>query len=219
MIIRMMLFISIFVSLSSCATQKISIIKQKNESIESENSTILNPQNNLNANVPATNPGSDELTPCFEFDKQEYCLKWGSVDGTITNEYLRAGETVDAWVRMITFKEYAGTKELKDFLPNYMQAVRPLLALKPEILGPKVKKHKDEMMLLLLLLAPDKSHYEYVVHRVYTDEEGPVKSVIFSLRIPFSNEVLFNEVMDNRGTWMEELGRLELSAISKMPEP
>lgn len=82
-----------------------------------------------------------------------------------------------------------------------------------------MKKHKYEMMLLLLLLAPDKSHYEYVMHRVCTDEEGPVKSVIFSLRIPFSNEVSFIELMDNRGTWMTDLGRLELSAISKISEP
>lgn len=69
-----------------------------------------------------------------------------------------------------------------------MEAVRPLLALKPEILVPKVKKHKDEMMLLLLLLTPDKSHYE-------------------------------NEVMYNRGAWMKQLGGLELSGISEMPEP
>lgn len=63
-------------------------------------------------------PAALAAAPCVEFDKQEYCLKWASVDGTITNEYLRAGETVDAWARMITFKEFAGTNELNNCPPT-----------------------------------------------------------------------------------------------------
>ena len=158
--------------------------------------------------------------PCLTFDAQEYCLSWASVDGaTTSNEYLRSGETVDAWVRMVTVKDYAGTKELKDFIPGYMDSVRPYMAMKADVFGPNEKKHKDELLLLLLLLAPDKSHYEYVIHRVYVDEEGPVRSVIFSLRIPFAKQVSFNEVMKSRDGWMKELSGLEPQALTKLPEP
>lgn len=212
MIIKQPILFIIFMLLQGCTAHQSekNNIEQKNVVSTEKKSSIT--QNKTTSIIPG-------YTPCVEFDKQEYCLKWSSADGSTTNEYLRADETIDAWTRMITFKTYAGTKELKDVLPGYMQAVRPLLALKPEFLGPKVKKHKDEMILLLLLLAPDKSHYEYVVHRVYTDKGGPVKSAIFSLRIPFSHEVSFNEVMNNRGAWIKELGRLDLPAISRIPEP
>lgn len=210
MTIRSTLFIVLFALISGCAGHQTELGKEANKSVESVDNTFQ--QKSISVTIP-------NGTPRVQFDKQEYYLKWASVDTVTTNEYIRPGETIKTWTRMITFKEYAGTKELKDFLPNYMQAVSPLLALKPQFLHPKVKKHKDEMMLLLLLLAPDKSHYEHVVHRVYVDEGGPVQSLIFSLRIPFSSEVSFNEVMENRGKWMKELGELELSAFSAVPTP
>lgn len=60
MSIRMTLFI-ILVFLSGCATPQISLMKQTTESIESADSVIFIPQNNLNVTVPATNPGSAGL--------------------------------------------------------------------------------------------------------------------------------------------------------------
>jgi hypothetical protein len=157
-------------------------------------------------------------TPCLTFDGEQYCLAWASVDGaTTSNEYLRAGDTVEKWARMVTVKEYSGTKELKDFLPGYIKAVKPYLALKPEIFSAKGKTHEDEICLLLLLLAPDKSHYEYVVHRTYVDKGGPVRSVLFSLRIPFAKEVSFDDVMKSQGRWMSGLIELEPQAYPAVP--
>lgn len=164
-------------------------------------------------------------SPCFaapvsiRFNGDTYFLVWAHKDGqVISNEYLRVGETVDKWNRMITVKQYTQSAALKDVLPSYLDYIQPMLALKPDFLVPNQKKHQDEVTMLLTLLAPDKSHYEYVVHHMYVDKDKPVMSVLFSLNIPYAKNVSFDVVMKSRNEWITEISGLEPPIYASVPD-
>ncbi len=143
---------------------------------------------------------------CFQFDKQDYCEAWKKVEaGVSTVELVQKDESVSAWSKMITVRKYDNKKALKEVLPSYFKSVKPLFAMKPDILAPDDVATLEEVYLRMLLLAPDKSHYEYVVNRFYRDDENSVKSIFYSHRIPFSEEVDFTEVMEKRDNWLEQL--------------
>jgi hypothetical protein len=148
---------------------------------------------------------------CIKFDEKEYCEVWKNKDGEMqTVEFLIDGQTVNAWTTMMTVREYDGKTALKEVLPDYVNSVKPMFALKPDFLQKDNSKSKEEVFLRMLLLAPDKSHYEYVVNRFYRDDEKSVKSIFYSHRIPFAKEVNFNEIMENRDNWLEQLQLLSV---------
>ena len=157
--------------------------------------------------------------PCMNFDGDSFCLAWASVNGaTISNEYVREQESVEGWTRMITTKEYVGTKTIKDFLPGYMSSVKPYMAVKPTLLELNNTKHKEEVILVLILTAPDKSHHEYVIHRVFVNEGGPVHSVIFSFKLPWGEDAPLSDAKKYTDKWIKNLGELEPPSYKAMKE-
>lgn len=143
---------------------------------------------------------------CINFDEKEYCEVWSNEDNGIhTVELLNKGQSLESWSTMITLRKYSGKSALKEVLPGYVNSVKPMFAMKPDILAPDNTSNKEEVYLRMLLLAPDNSHYEYVINRFYRDNDDSVKSIFYSHRIPFAQEVNFNEVMENRNNWLEQL--------------
>ena len=142
---------------------------------------------------------------CVSFIGENYCKVWENKKGDIkTIEYLQKEQTLKSWDKMITVKKYSDKSALKLVLPGYVKSVNSMFAMKPEILTADNSSHDEEVYLLMLLLSPDKSHYEYVVNRFYRDN-NTVKSIFYSHKIPFKEKVDFAEVMKNKYTWLEQL--------------
>lgn len=143
---------------------------------------------------------------CIKFGGKDYCEVWNKKDSDVlTVEFLSEEQSLASWSTMITVREYQGKSALKEVLPGYVNSVKPMFAMKPDVLQSNTSTAKEEVYFCMLLLAPDKSHYEYVVNRFYRDNDTSVKSVFYSHRIPFSEQVNFNEVMDNRADWLKQL--------------
>lgn len=143
---------------------------------------------------------------CIKFDDKEYCQAWSNKkDGVHTVELLNKGQSLESWSTMITLRKYSGKSALKEVLPSYVNSVKSMFAMKPDILAPDNSENSEEVYLRMLLLSPDKSHYEYVVNRFYRDDDDSVKSIFYSHQIPFAKEVNFNEIMENRNSWLEQL--------------
>ncbi|MCE2573907.1 hypothetical protein [Motilimonas eburnea] len=143
---------------------------------------------------------------CIKFNDKDFCEVWNNKDdGVHTVELLAEGQSLESWSTMITVRKYKGKTALKEVLPGYVNSVKPMFALKPDILQSDTSKAKEEVYFRMLLLAPDKSHYEYVINRFYRDDDESVKSIFYSHRIPFAEQVNFNEIMENRDSWLEQL--------------
>lgn len=159
---------------------------------------------------------------CIKFDKQNYCKAWSNKTQAFEKiEFLRKSETVKAWNKMITITNYPERKNLKATMPGYFNSIKTFIAIKPEIISLKPEsKNPDEAYVILLLLAPDKLHYEYVVNKFYTDVNS-VKSVFYSQKIPFAKKVDFTEIMKNRKPWIEQLQKISAKPyfVTKTEDP
>lgn len=143
---------------------------------------------------------------CIEFDGKNYCEAWRSSLGDMqTVEFLSNGQSLESWSTMITVRKYPGKSALNQVIPDYIGSVRPMFALKPDVLQPDHSVHLEEVYFRMLLLAPNKSHYEYVINKFYRDDDSSVKSIFYSHRIPFSATVDYDEVTENRNNWTQQL--------------
>ena len=157
-------------------------------------------------------------TPIVGFDQDFYSLAAVNVNGSVTsNQYVRAHETIDHWQRMLTFKEYAGTQNIKDVLSAYMESVKPLLAQKAKVFEKEDSQHAEEIIAILILSAPDKSHYEYVIHRLVADAKHPVRSMIFSQRMPHLEPIDSTEIDKKQNQWMMGLENVNPELYKTLP--
>lgn len=148
---------------------------------------------------------------CIEFDQKNYCEVWRNAQTSMqTVEFLSSGESLESWSTMITVRNYPGKTVLKDVIPEYINSVKPMFALKPDLLTPDDSANLEEVYFRMLLLAPNKSHYEYVINKFYRDDDSSVKSIFYSYRIPFSPTVDYDQVTQNRNSWMQQLQALSI---------
>jgi len=154
---------------------------------------------------------------CLRHYGQVYCQVFSSErKGVQTFEFLLRKESLESWTKMITIKKYKNKHFLKDVLPDYMNSVRSMFALKPELFSNPQSKYKENMMILLTLLAPDKSHYEYVVNHFYNSGDGPITSIFYSHRLPFAEKIDFTEVMKKNQFWMLSLAKIDVDGVLKI---
>ncbi len=72
---------------------------------------------------------------CIKFNDKDYCEVWTNTDsGVHTVELLAEGQSLESWSTMITVRKYQGKTTLKEVLPDYVNRVKPMFALKPDIL-------------------------------------------------------------------------------------
>ncbi|PKI16307.1 hypothetical protein [Colwellia sp. 12G3] len=149
---------------------------------------------------------------CVKFTDEDYCNVWKNKDGDVkTIEFLRKDQSLESWDKMITAKLYSDKSALKQVLPGYVKSVKSMFAIKPEILSPPNSQHEEEVFILMVLLAPDKSHYEYVINRFYRDA-NTVSSVFYSHKLPFAKNVDFTDIMENKNSWLEQLQQIKIES-------
>lgn len=167
------------------------------------------------APAAADNAG-DILTAekCLEFMESKFCPVWETAANNMRHvEYLSDTESLESWTQMITVRRYGGAAELKEVLPGYIKSVRPMIALKPEFYSKGDSAHVEDLIVFLVLKAPDNSHIEVVTNHYYHDGGGTIWSVFHSYRMPFAQQVEFTEVMKRRPDWFREVSEIDAASV------
>jgi hypothetical protein len=124
---------------------------------------------------------------CITLEAEPYCRAWSNDTAVSTQtEYVRSGETVNAWKRMITIVRYKNVASLDQVIPTYMKLVQPSLypqGAKPVFITPDSPQHKQEIATRFLLSAANASDNEYTVAYFRADDTPPAYSLIFSQHI------------------------------------
>lgn len=150
-----------------------------------------------------------DISISFIIDNENYEHVWSDKSGTM-KEYTRKGEGIKTWTRMITTHNYQGIKVIGEPISAYMTNVKPYLALKPEILKSNNSEMKEDLVLILVLLAPEKTHYEYVIARYIQNQELEIKSVIYSQKIPFKDNVDFSSIIKKQNSLIGQISKLKI---------
>lgn len=160
--------------------------------------------------------------PAIEFDGETYRLAWVNVapDGAVTNEYVKSGETVDAWTTLLTVRLWPRAK-LGEAASGWLKAVGPLLTKKAEAFKPKTAATAEDVIFEAWLSAPDRSYIEPNFNR-FVAEPGPsgVKSYQFAEKIVMKGGTGDpTRFIERRAARMTALGKLELAVHRVMGEP
>ncbi len=124
-----------------------------------------------------------------QFDDISYNLVFtDKTGGTITNEYVREGESLEEWSTLFAVREFQNQSSVKNPIQAVIDSTRQYMALPPKGLPSGDASTDKEMILVLWLVAPDQSYYEYDLYRfIYTGDK--VISYQYAQRLPFSKNL------------------------------
>jgi hypothetical protein len=155
-------------------------------------------------------------TPCFRLDGQSYCYAWSAKNASMMkSEYVRAGESVDHWKRMVTILRYDDVHSLEGATARYMASVKSYLGpdAHPQWVTPKNPNHAQETATRLVLATPDGSYGEYVVAYFYADPGKPAYVIAFSQALPLpSGET---PTMAQYGAWLKDMRAIDVPAVER----
>lgn len=150
--------------------------------------------------------------PSVTFSGVKYVLASVDVakDGTITNEYVPVGESIESWTTLIAARYWPKVTKIDKATNAWVGMIRPLLVR--DAVAYAADGKKNDMVLEAWLAAPDKSYVEANLHR-FVIEEGAVgvKAYQFAEKIVMSggkgDPTRFVKQRDSR---FVELGKLKL---------
>jgi hypothetical protein len=154
-------------------------------------------------------------TSCFTLDNQVYCRAWSARNSSMNkSEFVRAGETVDRWQRMVTIIRYSDISTLKLAIPRYMASVRPYMQrdATPQWVVPKQMIHGEESATRLVLATADMSDSEYVVVYFFSDPGKPVYAIIFSQHLPLPSGDIPTQAQ--YGKWLSDLRAIPARSLA-----
>jgi hypothetical protein len=108
------------------------------------------------------------------FDGEQYRLAFVDVakDGSITNEYLRNGETLQSWTTMVAVRVWPKSTSAYDTAHAWLNIVRPLLSRKAQIYERDSAAGGKDVLVEAWLTAADKSYIEANLHRFVAEQDG-----------------------------------------------
>lgn len=143
--------------------------------------------------------------PCISFSDETFCEAWsGNARGFKSFEYLRKKESTQRWTKMLAFRSYEAKSDVEKVVSGFLNSIKSMAAIKPDILSPEESDYEDETIVLVLLIAPDKSYYEYIIHRFIKDSDD-IYSGFYSYRMPYAAKPNFNEIAKNRNAWIKQI--------------
>ena len=152
-------------------------------------------------------PNAAPAAPCIRFSGNRFCLAWVGGNKRVTlNEYVQPGETVRHWTKMITVRQYSKPLTFKEIAIPYIKARSSLFALKPQIFENSKSGHKRDVIVIMWLLAPDRSHYENIFARFVIDKNRPAKMIVFSVWVPYSARSNVSYEVQHADSWLAALG-------------
>ncbi len=156
--------------------------------------------------------------PTLEFAGKKYELATVQVDpnGSVINEYVPVGETIDTWTTLVAVRQWPQVKQLSDATEAWMKVVSPLLTKKTEAYQTVGSKHGNDMIFEAWLASPDHSFVEIDLQRFVTDPGmAGVKAYSYSQKIPMvsgkGSPAAFSE---KRLVLFTALAKLEQPAIA-----
>ena len=139
-------------------------------------------------------------------------------DGSITNEYVPAGQNLDSWTTLIAVRQWTNTTDIGDAVKPWLKMIRPLLTKDVKVFDkPNSGKEGNDVVFEAWLAAPDRSYIEINLHR-FVKEKGSegVKAYQFAQKILISggksDPSLF---VKNRKDLFNDLAKLQISPVKK----
>ncbi len=107
-----------------------------------------------------------------------------SPDGSVTNEYVPEGQTIDAWTTLIGVRHWPQAKKLGDAAQPWLQMVHPLLTQNVGAYKSTGAKNENDIILEAWLSAPDRAYIEINLHRfVLEDGTDGVKAYQYAQKV------------------------------------
>lgn len=163
----------------------------------------------LECDVDSPQPAQEEGNS-ISFDGEQYHLAWTAEGPTVFEEYLRSGETVESWTRMLTFSMSEDTAQ--DVVSLYLEQRQNLMAFEPEIWEAAESRYTDDLMITLVLATPDQPGAEFVLARVVGNPGEPTRVLVFSTRLGSAGQEEVEQALARRDEWVAELAAFSLAA-------
>lgn len=154
----------------------------------------------------------------LDFGGKKYELASAVVgkDGSVTNEYVPTGETLQNWTTMVAVRQWPKAEKVGDAAAPWLKMVRPLLTKKVEVFKSEGAKRED-ILFEAWLSAPDRSYIEINLHR-FVKEEGSegIKAYQYAQKVVMKDgKGDPSSFMENRTKRFNELAKLKLAAHAK----
>ena len=150
--------------------------------------------------------------PSVDFDGVRYVLASVEIskDGTVTNEYVPEGESIDSWTTLLGVRHWPKVKKVEKATEAWVAMVRPLLAR--DAVAYAAQGKKNDVVLEAWLSAPDKSYIEANLHRfVLEDGTVGVKAYQFAEKIKMSEgKGDPSRFLEHRNARFADLGKLKV---------
>lgn len=109
-------------------------------------------------------------------------------DGSLTNEYVPEGETLENWTTLVAVRHWPKAEKVGDAATPWLKMVQPLLTQKVGVFKADSAKDAEDILLEAWLSAPDRSYIEINLHR-FVKEKGTegVKAYQFAQKVPMKD--------------------------------
>jgi hypothetical protein len=137
-----------------------------------------------------------------------------AADGSVVNEYVPEGETIEKWSALLAVRYYPKAQKIGEVASAWVEMVRPLLTRAIEPIG-----KKDEPNVLLLdawLSAPDKSYIEVNYYLFRQEEAGKgVTGYQLAQKIKMTSAGTgdASQIVKKKGSDYDELWKLRLPIL------
>lgn len=151
------------------------------------------------------------------FNGIKYVLAAVSVDkgvsGTITNEYVPNGETIDSWTTLLAVRYWPKINKVGDATGPWVKMIHPLLCRNLGVFA----RNDNDVLLEAWLAAPNRSYIEIDLHRFVAEPgTGGVKAYQYALKIMTpggaGNPTSY---MKSRDALFTAIGNLRITPVGK----
>jgi hypothetical protein len=162
--------------------------------------------------------GARAESQTLDFGGKKYTLASAVVgkDGSLTNEYVPEGETLQSWTTLVAGRQWPKAEKVGDAAAPWLKMIRPLLTKKVEVFKSEGAKG-DDILFEAWLSAPDRSYIEINLHR-FVKEEGSegVKAYQYAQKVVMKDgKGDPSTFLENRTKRFNELAKLKLTAHQK----
>lgn len=149
-------------------------------------------------------------------------LAWvdpGEGDRSRTNEYLRAGQSLEQWSSMLAVRQWQNRNHVREVTKPYLDTIRHLFVEEAKVYAPDSDRDEKGIVIECYLAPTDKSYLEYNLLRFCTEpgEQG-VKAYQFAARgsydLPLAKQ--YNQKL--LAERLTALAKLSLKVHPNMPE-